>query len=173
MLIKSIKTGIEYNKIESEILTESEKQMIKNDVINGLGIYDKICTASQIKNALTNCKKMFGGMFKWFLIDYFTLLNLDTKNPVEGYTKAAQIIQKCCHELQLTGIVLSQVNENDELAWCKELFRAAFFVCRIHMDDPYSNNRTVYVDKHKTGQKKKIAVEIDGATSTLYFGREQ
>jgi len=182
-MMQHILSGISYNRIESGILEEWERQKILNNnkISKNLYITSKRLNIDKIRIALEKLK----GSKEWqdirfFVIDYFQNIPFrygKRNSEVIEFEHMAREINKICNDLKLTGIILSQSNDREkkeyvkfnltDLKWCGGLGQDAFYVIGLE-GERKSTKRIVKIAKNKRGMLKDIEIEFNYMNKEIY-----
>lgn len=158
--VASIGSGVYYQRIEDGNMTKFEKERYAKRAIvnNKLFITQRKMTARQIRAAVAKYVKEKG--IKFFVVDYFTKIKLPyATDATRQLEEAIDILADTCHDLGVTGIVLSQLNSEGEAKRCKSVFEEAYYFVRID-GERSSDERRVVIEKNKKGQLDTIRIRI-------------
>jgi len=165
MSLTSVLHRIPYQHIESGCMNDTERQLIRDAKKTGnLTIVTKKMTAKQIRADLERRKK--NSDLKFFVLDYFTNLVIPQKDTVRQFEDAAIQFKNICNDLNMTAIILSQVNDLGELKWCKGLFQEAYHVTRLD-GERESNERDWSIQKYKKGALHTTKIKFDGSIGLI------
>ena len=80
-------------------------------------------------------------------------------------------LKSCCNEYKITQVILSQLNDNGDMKWCRALFQEAYMV--IKMDGVRQEaEKTAIIDKYKRGAPRKVALEFLPAIGEIAYAKE-
>jgi replicative DNA helicase len=172
MSIMSISGGVEYKNIEEGKLDKYDIEQLeeRKKIGSNLLICDKKMPARAIRNTLRKAVKNHG--IRWYLLDYFTNIPLPRNgDTTRQYEDAALELKHTSHELKIPGIILSQLNNDGELKWCKGLFQEAYYVIKME-GERGTNVRKVTIDKYKKGALRQVNIEYNAPKGVLSYARD-
>lgn len=173
MSLLSHQSRVNYANIETNKYNQTEYARIecaRQAKREKLWIIERKQTARQIRANIEKLVKRNG--IRFVLLDYFTKIVLpNEKESTQQYMAAVQVLGQVCSDFKIPFISLSQVNDEGNIKWCRELFDAAYYVVKIDGDDRESNKRVIRIEKYKKGALYSFQVEYEADVGKIFDGR--
>lgn len=162
----SIEARIPYQQIEERNYDSYDLEKFRGAKFRDhIHIVDRKKTSRQMCRILQIAKKRYN--IHWFVVDYFQNIKLpSSKDTVRHFEQAAIDLKTVCNELDITGIILSQQNDQGSVKWCRGLFEEAYYLVKID-GERQSNVRKVSIEKYKKGALASYDIQYDASIGAL------
>lgn len=188
----SIESGVNLTKIISAKLTQTEYNSVTEALrqIKDLPIYIEADVTASIYDIMTKTRRMKQKKgIKAVFVDYIQLLSTDEDNQTQALGVLSRSFKKLAMELDITSVVLSQLNRNVEMRNDKhpilsdlrqsgDLEQDADKVLFIYRDEVYNPSEAnkglaeLMLSKHRNGPTANIgAIYVAENTNFVDFGR--